>query len=139
MNEAQIRKNDALGRAFFIAQDEMRGGPAPELCSPAYSATIGSNPVMDRAGHEAFARGFFAGFPDARHHIDDVFATEERVAVRFVISGTHSGNFFGIPPTGKSMSVAAHVLMEVADGKVKKLVGVFDEAGLLRQIGVLPG
>jgi len=139
MNDAQIRNNDALGRAFFRAQDELRGGPAPELCSPTYSATLGSNPAMDRAGHEAFARGFYAAFPDARHRVDDVFATEERVAVRFVISGTHSGHFFGIPPTGKSMSVPAHILMEVAEGKVTKLTGIFDEASLLRQIGVLQG
>ena len=94
---------------------------------------------MDRAGHERFAAGFYAGIPDAHHAIGEVFATDSRVAVRFVIHGTHTGSFFGIPPTGRPVRVAANVLLHVADGKVERLFGVFDEAGLLRQLGVLPG
>jgi predicted ester cyclase len=67
-----------------------------------------------------------------------VFATEDRVAVRFIIRGTHTGSFFGIPASGRPIVVAAHVLMRVADGRVNELFGIFDEAGLLKQIGVLP-
>ena len=86
-----------------------------------------------------FAVGFYAGFPDARHHVEDVFATNDRVALRVVIRGTHSGNFFGIPATGRPVVVAAHVLLDVSGGRVARLVAIFDEAGLLRQIGLLPG
>ncbi len=133
-----VEWNRELGRAFFQAQDRLRGGPAEELCATEYEAILGGNPPMNRAGHEAFARGFYAGLPDAMHEIDDVFATADRVAVRFIIRGTHSGNFFGIPASGRPVSTAAHVLMHVAHGKVTKLEAIFDEAGLLRQIGVLP-
>lgn len=58
--------------------------------------------------------------------------------MRFVLRGTHNGSFFGIPPTGRSVTVVANVLMHVADGKVTKLAGTFDETGLLRQLGVRP-
>lgn len=131
--------NATLGRRFFAEQDRVRGGPLAELCAPEYVATIGGNPPMDRAGHEGFAIGFYAGLPDARHEMVDVFATEDRVAVRFVIQGTHTGNFFGIPASDRPVRVVANVLMRIKDGRVTTLEGVFDEAGLLRQIGVLPG
>ena len=128
-----------LGRRFFEEQDRLRGGPAPELCAPDYRATIGGNPPMPREGHEAFAVAFYAAFPDIRHTIEDVFATDDKVAVRFVLRGTHTGSFFGIPPTGRPVTVPAHVLMHVSGGKVTHLAGIFDEAGMLRQLGVLPG
>ena len=71
--------------------------------------------------------------------MEDVFAADDRVAVRFVLTGTHTGSFMGIAPSGRSVSVVTNVLMRVVDGKVADLRGIFDEAGLLRQIGVLPG
>lgn len=67
-----------------------------------------------------------------------MFADGDKVAVRFTLRGTQTGPFFGIPPSGKAVSVCANVLMRVQDGRVHRLLGVFDEAGLLRQIGVLP-
>lgn len=127
-----------LGRRFFEAQDRLRGGPAPELCAADYRATLGGNPPMPREGHQAFAQAFYAAFPDLRHDIQDVFASGDRVAVRFVLHGTHRAPFFGIPATNRPIAVAAHVLMQVANGRVATLAGVFDEAGLLRQLGALP-
>lgn len=127
-----------LGRRFFEAQDRLRGGPDPALCTADYRATIGSNPSMTREGHEGFARGFYAGFPDAEHHFDQVMASGDRAIVRFVIKGTHTGNFFGIPASGRSIATPAHAILRVIDGKVAEVTAVFDEAGMLRQIGVLP-
>lgn len=129
--------NEQLGRRFFHEQDRLRGGPAAELCASGYVAALGGSPPMAREGHEGFARAFYAAFADLRHEVEDVFATGDRVAVRFVLHGTHSGDFFGIPATGRQVRVAANVLMHVAEGQVTKLFGVFDEAGMLRQLGVL--
>jgi steroid delta-isomerase-like uncharacterized protein len=129
----------AIGRRFFAEQDRLHGGPAPELCAAGYVAVIGGNPPMDRDGHERFAKGFYAAFPDITHTIDEAFAEDGRVAVRFTLNGTHTGSFFGMPPTGKTVRVSANIVMFISEGKVTKLLGVFDEAGLLRQLGVLPG
>ena len=131
--------NRDLGRRFFAEQDRLRGGPAAELCDRQYRATLGGNAPVDRGGHEAFAKLFYAAFEGLQHTIEDVFATDDRVAVRFVLTGRHTGNFFGIPPSGRAVTVAANVLMHTSNGKVTQLFGVFDEAGLLRQIGALQG
>ena len=82
---------------------------------------------------------------DAVHQIGagagtgDVFADGDRVAVGVVLRGTHTGSFFGIPATGRPVAIAANVLMQASNGRVATLAGIFDEAGLLRQIGAIPG
>ncbi|HEV8246859.1 MAG TPA: ester cyclase [Polyangiaceae bacterium] len=136
---ARVEANHVLGRRFFAEQDRLRGGPAPELCAPGYVAHLGGNPPTDRAGHEGFAKAFYGAFPDMRHEVEQVVAEEDALVVRFVLRGTHQGSFFGISATGRSVMIAAHVLMRVERGVVTELFGIFDEAGLLRQLGVLPG
>jgi ketosteroid isomerase-like protein len=126
-----------LARDFFAAQDRLRGGPDPALCTADYQAWIGGAPPVPREFHEGFARAFYAAFPDMRHAVDDVFAAGDRVGVRFTLRGTHQGAFFGIPATGRAVVVVANVLLTVRDGRVSELRGIFDEAGLLRQLGVL--
>lgn len=126
----------AIGRRFFEEQDRLKGGPASDLCAADYQAVIGGNPPMDRAGHEAFSRGFYAAFTDLRHRVEESFASsDDRVAVRFTLSGTHTAPFFGLPASGRSINVTANVVMHIRDGRVARLYGAFDEAGLFRQLG----
>jgi predicted ester cyclase len=134
-----LEANKELGRRFFAEQDRLRGGPSAELCTPDYVARLGGNPPMPRAGHEAFARMFYGAFEDMRHDIELAFAEGDQVLVRFVLRGTHTGPWFGVPASRRPVAVAAHVVLSVQGGRVREVIGVFDEAGLLRQIGALPG
>ncbi|HKB09164.1 MAG TPA: ester cyclase [Vicinamibacterales bacterium] len=112
----------------------MSAGRVYQQAAPA--RTLGTTAGRSRRSSGSGAP-FYAAFPDMNHTVEDVFATGDRVAVRFTLAGTQTGEFFGMPPTGTPMTVSANVLMRVVDGKVGELVGVFDEAGLLRQLGVL--
>lgn len=129
--------NKKLGRAFFEAQDRLKGGPDATLCAATYTAYIGSNPPMTRADHEAFAKAFYAAFPNLLHTVDEVLAEGDKVVVRFTIRGTHTGDFLGIPPTKKSIEVGAIGVFRVADGKVAELHAQFDQMGMMRQLGVM--
>jgi hypothetical protein len=130
--------NRTLGRKFFTEQDRLKGDLAPELCAPGYQARLGSNPPMDRAAHSGFGRAFYAAFPDIHHEIEQVIAEDDVAVVRFSLHGTHTAAFFGIPATNRQIAVPAHVILHIRGGQVTNLLGVFDEAGLLRQLGVLP-
>src|SRR5215510_6373576 len=55
-------------------------------------------------GAKAAHRIMLAGFPDYQTRIDDLLAEGDQVAARITMSGTHTGNFMGIPPTGKPVS-----------------------------------
>lgn len=74
-----------------------------------------------------------------RHEVQLAVADSGGATVRYVLHGTHSESFFGIPATGRRVQVTANVILRIRAGKVTELFGIFDEAGLLRQLGVLPG
>ncbi len=135
MSTAEIK---SLGPRFFKEQDRLRGGPADELCASNYAAHIGGNPPMNLAAHKQFASAFYSAFPDLNHTIDDTIADGDKVVVCFTLRGTHTGNFMGIPATGKSITVGAIVLFHIVNGKVAELRAQFDQMGMMQQLGVIP-
>jgi predicted ester cyclase len=60
------------------------------------------------------------------------------VAFRYTIEGTHQGEFMGVAPTGKRVSVTAMEMLRFADGKMVDRWGNTDQLGILQQIGALP-
>jgi len=132
------KANKSVAIRFFMAQDQLKGPLDPDICATDYVAKIGSNPPLDIEGHSQFGRAFYAGFPDLYHTIEDTIAENDKVCVRFTLRGTQTGEFFNIPPTGKTIQVSATVFMDFVDGKVVRLHGEFDQAGMMQQLGVVP-
>jgi len=90
------------------------------------------------AGHLAIVRLFRAAFPDQWWQIEDVIAEGDKVVARTTMTGTHQGDFFGIPPTGRSVTLSGVHIMRIADGQVIEHWGSNDDLGLMRQLGVIP-
>ncbi len=90
-------------------------------------------------GAKAVHRKTLIGMPDVHTRIDELLAEGDRVMARFTMTGTHTGDFFGIPATGKQISVGGVFIVRISDGRIVEHWGVEDEAGLLRQVGILPG
>ena len=61
---------------------------------------------------------WFTAFPDYTHHIQDVIAQEDKVVVRIMFSGTHEGDFFNAPPTGKPMQYLGIHIHHLKNGKI---------------------
>ncbi len=80
---------------------------------------------------------FYKAMPDLQLAIEDIFATENRLAVHFAISGTHQGEIFGVAPTGKPIKFNAVNLYRLEDGKVAETWQLLDTATFLRQVGKL--
>ena len=79
-----------------------------------------------------------AGFPDNRHEVEEMIAEGDKVVVRCTLTGTHEGEFMGIPPTGRSIEVTEIHVYRLEDGKaVEHRVGRND-LGAMRQLGVVP-
>jgi predicted ester cyclase len=132
MASVQLRE---LPERFFKGQDRLKGPLPPELVAPGYRAEIVGFPSMDAAGHDAFGQAFYTGFPDIFHTIDDVRTTHDGVAVRFTLRGTNTGSFMGWPPTNRYITVSAIALLSVANGQVTQLHAIFDQLGLMQQLG----
>jgi steroid delta-isomerase-like uncharacterized protein len=78
------------------------------------------------------------GFPDFNITVEDVVAEDDKVVKRFVFSGTHTGEFAGIPPTGKQVTMRGIALYRLARGKVSEIYWNYDVFGLLQQLGAIP-
>jgi predicted ester cyclase len=89
-------------------------------------------------GHKGIVTLFRAAFPDLRFAIDDLVAEGDRVVARTTMSGTHRGEFFGIPPTGRFVTMGGVHVVRIADGKVAEHWGTNDDLSLMRQLGVIP-
>ncbi|MCW5605144.1 MAG: ester cyclase, partial [Burkholderiales bacterium] len=76
-----------------------------------------------------------AAFPDRVDVIERVIADGDRVGLLFRVTGTHTGNFFGIEPTGKRVDVYEVALLRIVDGQMVEGWFMMDEAELLRQLG----
>ena len=87
-------------------------------------------------------KGFFAmlhgAFPDAQNTIEDMVAEGDKVMWRSTIRATHRGAFRGIPPTGKSVTLATVNIVRLVDGQIVENWGEQDNLGLLQQLGVMP-
>jgi steroid delta-isomerase-like uncharacterized protein len=79
-----------------------------------------------------------AAFPDTRFDIEGIIADGDMVAIRGTNSGTHEGEFAGIPPTGKHYAVEHMHWFRVADGKITEHWAVRDALGMRQQLGVVP-
>ena len=77
-------------------------------------------------------------FPDMVVTAQPYLSTDDYVAVNFVYRGTHQGEFMGIPPTGKHVTVGLIDIMHIVDGKVVEHWNVGDDLSMLQQLGVLP-
>jgi predicted ester cyclase len=79
-----------------------------------------------------------AGFPDIVFSIQEQVAERDKVASRFEWTGTHRGEFLGIPATGRTVRVWGMVIDRLEDGRIKDTRIIMDTFGLLGQLGVLP-
>lgn len=75
---------------------------------------------------------------DSQFTIEDVIAEGDKVAVRWTNSGTHVGDFAGIPATGKNFTIAGIDIHRMRDGKMAEHWHVVDQLTMLQQLGIIP-
>ena len=90
-------------------------------------------------GVKRLIAGLRAGFPDLQTTIEDIFSDRDKVVVRFTASGTHSGPFMGIAPTGREATWSGVNIYRVSGGRIRETWQLADGLGLLRQLGAAPG
>ncbi len=90
-------------------------------------------------GVKAFFNAYITAFPDLRMHVEDVIASGDKVVARFRATGTNTGDFMGMPATGKSVDVQGIDIIRFGDdGKAAEHWGVFDAMAMMQQLGAIP-
>jgi predicted ester cyclase len=77
------------------------------------------------------------GFPDFHETIDDIIAEGDKVWVLFTFTGTHTGEYRGIAPTSKKITVECVDIFRMVDGKVVEEWEVADGMNMLKQLGLI--
>jgi steroid delta-isomerase-like uncharacterized protein len=95
--------------------------------------------VHGPAEFKLFAAHIRGSIPDVRIEVGDMVCEGDRVAVRIVLRGTHTGPGLGVAPTGRKVSIQGVIIVRIADGQIVEGWNSYDQLGLLRQVGALPG
>jgi steroid delta-isomerase-like uncharacterized protein len=95
-----------------------------------FGATVGP------AGYKKQLQVFLTGFPDFQFAIDQTISEKDKIAVMWTFTGTHRGEFLGIAPTNKSVSITGITVHQVADGKILDSLALWDAISMFRQLGV---
>ena len=134
-------ENKAMVRRFVDeAQSQGNIGVVDEFLADSFvdhSALPGFSPNRD--GVKQLFAMFRTAFPDFRAVIHDQIAEGDKVVTRKTFHGTHQGEFLGIPPTGKQVTIEVIDILRVADGKITDHWNVVDQLGLMQQLGVIAG
>jgi steroid delta-isomerase-like uncharacterized protein len=77
---------------------------------------------------------YFAAFPDLHVALDEFVAEDDRVFLRSTMTGTHDGEYKGIPATGRHVAAEAAEVFRIADGKFVGYWCMTNVAGLMRQL-----
>ena len=131
-------QNKQLIRQVFESYNQQDMRKAEELFSTKHIFHFPGAPPMDWNSHKQFIIGLAKAFPDLHFKIEDILAEGDKVAYRLTVSGTHKGEFQGIPPTDKKVSFSSTGISNIMDGKVAEDWVDADVMGLMQQIGAIP-
>ena len=84
----------------------------------------------------AFYAGLFQSMPDVTFDLMEVFVGENGVVEESVLIGTHTGDLFGLPPTGRTVRLRLIIVFPMQGGKILGERLYFDLDGLQRQLGL---
>jgi steroid delta-isomerase-like uncharacterized protein len=114
---------------------------AQQLISPSAKFYVPTQPepLQGAKGYLAIVMMMRSGFPDIQWSLEEMISEGDRVAARFIMKGTHKGEFFGVPATGKPITVQAMNFYKLSGDQIIEEYGQPDIFGLMRQIGAIPG
>jgi steroid delta-isomerase-like uncharacterized protein len=143
MSTTQATSNKATFRRFH---DAMNTGDA-ELISKTIDEVVEPDLLMrtplpvQATGAEALKEVFgrlYRAFPDLHITVEDVIAEGDKVVGRNTVTGTHQGEYMGLPPTGKSITYNEIFIFRFAGGRIVETWGVVDVFSQMRQLGAIP-
>jgi len=136
-------ENKALIRRYYeeidaAAKDERGASVLDEFIAPNFlnhDPSPGFSPDLE--GLKQAYNHFLDANPDGYHVIEDTIAEGDKVMTRLSAYGTQTGELFGIPPTGKQVSMTAIAIHRIANGKIVEHWSELDNLGMMQQLGVV--
>lgn len=120
-NQGNLSRADEFLAPDFVEHEELPPGIPP-----------------GREGVKQLTATLRSAFPDFQATIDDIIAEGDKVVIRQTWSGTHKGEFMGVPPTGRRVSIGVIDIIRVDGGKFVEHWGQMDSMSMMQQLGAIP-
>ena len=130
-----LEKNKSIVRGFIEAYNKRDLSRFDDYVAPDY--VDHTHQIKGREGLKQLILMGFQGFPDWHEKIEDIIAEEDKVWVRLSYTGTHSGEWRGLTPTGKKLVSTAVDIYRIADGRLTEYWNVTDTLLLFKQLGAI--
>ncbi len=134
-----VEQNKAVRRRFF--EEVVNQGNlalVDELLSPDFVDHSGMFGAPGREGARQGWAAFHAAFASFHSTLEDLIAEGDKVVQRFTARGTHTGEWMGIPATGKQVEVTGMAIHRIAGGKIAENWANMDMLGFMQQLGLVP-
>jgi predicted ester cyclase len=132
------KNKDTIRRMFDEVINEGRLELVDELFDPEFTSETPQG-TLDRDGFKQYVLGWRAGFPDIHCDVDDLIEEGDRVAWSVRAKGTHTGEFMGIAPTGRTIDFDSLNIGQFRDGRGYRHQVLMNETKMMTQLGVMPG
>jgi len=129
---------ELFGRLYHSIWNERRLEFIDKVIAPTHALgdpTVSGGGVGPAAYRRQVER-FIAGLPDLRFNVDDTISEKDKLVVAWTITGTHKGDFLGVPATNKRVSFSGITINQIANGKIIESTVIWDGLGLLEQFGI---
>ncbi len=93
-------------------------------------------PGMGPAAYKKEIASFIGAFPDLRFTVEETICEKDKIVASWTFTGTHKGEFLGIAPTNRKVSVTGITIHQTADGKILDSQATWDAITLFQQFGV---
>jgi steroid delta-isomerase-like uncharacterized protein len=138
MTTLQEQNKALVRRGFEEGVNQRKLSTFDEIIAPNYVNYSMPTPMPGPEGLRQVISMFLAAFPDMQVTMETVIAEADKVAARGYFTGTHTGDFMNIPPTGKPIHVSYIDMWRIEDGKAVENWVQMDMMGLMQQLGVIP-
>ena len=133
--------NAIIARRYFEEVLGGRSGVADEIIAEDiafYGPNYWGQPIRGLNEFKGFVSYLRSAFPDLHFTVEEEVVAGDRIVSRFMLYGTHQGEWMGIAPTGKQMALPGVDLFRVSGGKIAEVRVFYDTLGLMQQLGVMP-
>ncbi|PZO19370.1 MAG: ester cyclase [Leptolyngbya foveolarum] len=96
------------------------------------------NPIVGLADNKTFNSMLFQGFPAIEHTLEAMVAEDDKVVYRTALNGRHTGEFLGMPPTGKTAQINDFTMLRIVEGKIVEWWYDCNLLALMQQLGLMP-
>jgi len=99
-----------------------------------YVGHVNGQDIPNRDVGKGFVAGLLEAFPNINYTVEDSLIQGNKVVSRWKATATHTGNLFGMPPTGKEVTMLGITIFRVENGKIAELWDVWDQHGMMQQL-----